>query len=124
AVADFDHFRAPLSADERRRRQAAELTARQSALLERYGYPYVLDEFRLHFTLSGHAPAPFRDGLLRAIDALYARAVGSTPVVANGLSLFRQEDSTSRFRIVETFPFAQGASAAASTRGPVGVPAS
>ncbi len=51
-VAAFDGFRAPLSEEERARRLKAGLNARQEELLERWGYPYVLDQFRFHLTLT------------------------------------------------------------------------
>lgn len=52
-VRDIDQFRAPASAAELARRRKAGLTARQEALLAQWGYPYVLEEFRFHLTLSG-----------------------------------------------------------------------
>jgi hypothetical protein len=39
-------------AEELARRRAAGLTPRQDALLEQYGYPYVLDEWFFHITLT------------------------------------------------------------------------
>lgn len=51
-VRDFDPFRAPLTAYDRARRDPDRLTPRQRELLDEFGYPYVLDEFRLHMTLT------------------------------------------------------------------------
>lgn len=51
-VRRFDHFRAaPTPAETAKRLQAA-LNPRQRHLLERWGYPYVLDEYRFHITLT------------------------------------------------------------------------
>lgn len=55
-VRDLDAFRAPASEAELARRRKAGLTAPQDALLTRWGYPYVMDEFRFHLTLSGGVP--------------------------------------------------------------------
>src|SRR5262249_23894375 len=52
-VRAFDSFRAPPEAAEVARRRMARLSARQEALLAAWGYPYVLEEFRLHLTLTG-----------------------------------------------------------------------
>lgn len=52
-VQDLDRFRAPLTADEVAKRNPGKLSPAQRALLERWGYPYVLDEFRFHMTLTG-----------------------------------------------------------------------
>ncbi|MDI3337881.1 DUF1045 domain-containing protein [Defluviimonas aestuarii] len=49
----FEPFRAPLTAAEYARRCPDSLTTRQRALLDTYGYPYVLEEFRFHLTLTG-----------------------------------------------------------------------
>lgn len=52
-VTELDHFRAPAREAELARRRKAGLSARQDELLLKWGYPYVLDEFRFHLTLSG-----------------------------------------------------------------------
>ncbi len=52
-VTELDHFRDAPTEDELNRRRAAGLTGIQDALLKRWGYPYVLDEFRFHITLTG-----------------------------------------------------------------------
>ena len=52
-VQALDAFRAPASEAETARRRQAGLSARQDALLQQWGYPYVMDAFRFHLTLSG-----------------------------------------------------------------------
>ena len=52
-VRDLNPFRAPASEVELARRRSAGLSARQVALMLEWGYPYVLEEFRFHLTLSG-----------------------------------------------------------------------
>lgn len=52
-VSELDHHRRPASESELERRRAAGLTDLQEALLMKWGYPYVADEFRFHLTLSG-----------------------------------------------------------------------
>lgn len=55
-VRDLDAFRAPASAEELARRRTAGLSTRQDALLGQWGYPYVMEEFKFHLTLSGRLP--------------------------------------------------------------------
>lgn len=43
----------PLSFEEMQRRRRAPLTPHQDALLQRWGYPWVFDEFRFHCSLTG-----------------------------------------------------------------------
>ncbi|MEP2532152.1 DUF1045 domain-containing protein [Shimia sp.] len=52
-VQSLDHFRAPPSEAELARRRKSSLSPRQDALLTQWGYPYVMDEFRFHITLTG-----------------------------------------------------------------------
>lgn len=52
-VSQLDRFRAAPHPDELARRRRAGLSPRQEALLLEWGYPYVMDEFRFHLTLSG-----------------------------------------------------------------------
>lgn len=56
-VIDLDPFRAPATVAELERRRKSGLSARQDALLIRWGYPYVMEEFRFHLTLTGQLPA-------------------------------------------------------------------
>ena len=57
ATKAFDPFRAPLSPEDRARRNPDKLTPRQRDYLDRWGYPYVFEEFRFHMTLTGRLPA-------------------------------------------------------------------
>lgn len=70
----IDHHRAPPDAAEMARRRAAGLTGEEEAHLTRWGYPYVLDRFRLHLTLSRHLPdadaAQLRDALAPVFQPL------------------------------------------------------
>jgi hypothetical protein len=52
-VETLDPFRAPPSAADLARRRKARLSPRQDALLVKWGYPYVFEEFRFHITLTG-----------------------------------------------------------------------
>lgn len=52
-VRDLDGFRALPDEKEQARRRKGGLNARQEALLAEWGYPYVMDQFRFHMTLSG-----------------------------------------------------------------------
>ena len=63
----FDTYRAPMNEQERIRRLTPGLTARQRSHVERWGYPYVFEDFRFHMTLSGPLAKADRD---RALDWL------------------------------------------------------
>ncbi len=98
-VAAFDRFRAPLTDKDRLRRATHTLSLRQQALLERWGYPYVFDQFRFHMTLTGSLP---EERIHRWLDSL-ERYVGAHPLVIDALTLLEQENPSAQFRIVERF---------------------
>lgn len=52
-VRAFDRFRAPLTHSDIERRNPERLNGRQRAHLERWGYPFVFEEFFFHMTLTG-----------------------------------------------------------------------
>lgn len=52
-VTGLDPFRAPPSSEELTKRRAGGLSPAQEAALTAWGYPYVMDEFRFHITLTG-----------------------------------------------------------------------
>ncbi len=72
-VRDLDTFRAPATEAELTKRRAAGLSERQVALLTQWGYPYVMEEFRFHLTLTGRLPedavAWWTDAVGRALPA-------------------------------------------------------
>ncbi|MDD2926856.1 DUF1045 domain-containing protein [Rhodoferax sp.] len=87
-VTALDHLRAPLSQTDLARRQEEHLTARERTLLLQYGYPYVLDLFRFHFTLSGPLPWPVAQQVQQALADPVARLNATTPLVLDRLCLF------------------------------------
>ena len=99
-VAAFDHFRRPLSNEDRQRRAVHNLSPRQQALLERWGYPYVFDQFRFHMTLTGPL-AEERVG--RWLDSLGQYISGPKALVIDAVTLLEQASADARFRVVERF---------------------
>jgi putative phosphonate metabolism protein len=89
----FDRFRAPMTAEERARRLQSNLSPRQQALLDQYGYPYVLEEFLFHMTLCD------RDGeaMQRAAEAWLEPALAE-PLWLDRIVLFHQPQSGAPFR--------------------------
>lgn len=65
---------APLSADELARRRRQPLTPEQDGLLQRWGYPWVLQQFRFHLSLTGGLKASSeaqRVALVRAAETVF-----------------------------------------------------
>ena len=103
-VVQLDGLRAPASPMELARRRAAGLSERQDALLSRYGYPYVLDEFRFHLTLTDRLPAE-EAGRLQEWLAEYFRPALASLTLVDGVCLFAQERPGAAFRLVRCHEF-------------------
>jgi putative phosphonate metabolism protein len=101
-VRDFDAFRAPLTAQDRARRNPSALTPAQADHLDRWGYPYVMDDFRFHMTLTGRVPAPRRDAMVALLRERFA-ALNLRTLAIDRIALFRQDDPAARFRILAQF---------------------
>jgi putative phosphonate metabolism protein len=95
-VRAFEPFRAPLTDHDRQRRLKSPLTPRQIEHLERWGYPYVFEEFRFHMTLSGSLPSDKRDAVLPFLRAEFAK-LGLTSHAVGHIAIFKQERSDARF---------------------------
>jgi putative phosphonate metabolism protein len=102
-VRHFDRFRAPPDPAELTRRRSAGLTARQEELLRRWGYPYVMEEFRFHLTLTGRIDGAARARLIPVLESMFAADRIGAPVIRS-LSIFRQEAPDQPFRIVARAP--------------------
>lgn len=100
-VRDLDPLRAPLSKADRERRRPEKLTEQQLLLLDRWGYPHVLDEFRFHMTLTGPIPDSERDEVLSILTALYSPH--DEPLTIRDLSIFKQSANVERFKLVHRF---------------------
>jgi putative phosphonate metabolism protein len=101
-VTGFDDLRAPMPAEERARR-ARGLDANQAAHLDRWGYPYVLDTFRFHMTLSERLSEADATIVRRTLDPL-AAAVCADPVRVDAVTLFVQPDEGAPFLVDGRFP--------------------
>ncbi|MFC3228599.1 DUF1045 domain-containing protein [Marinibaculum pumilum] len=107
-----EDFRAPPGEAELARRRAAGLTPRQEALLQRWGYPYVMDEFRFHMTLSERLEEPRRSRVLAALQAHFAGAL-DRPVSLDALTIFAEPAPGGPFHHHRRFPFLAGSDAGA-----------
>jgi len=102
-VREFDCFRAPLTAEARARRNPSELTLRQCNYLDRWGYPYVMEEFRFHMTLTGRLAAERRETIVAILRERFA-TLNMTSLSIDRIALFRQDSASARFRIVGHWP--------------------
>jgi hypothetical protein len=102
-VTEFDAFRAPLTPDDRARRKPERLTERQRDYLDRWGYPYVMEEFRFHMTLTGRLSDERRGPIVARLRERFA-AIELATLAVDRIALFKQDDGASRFRIIGNWP--------------------
>jgi putative phosphonate metabolism protein len=102
-VTELDGFRRPLSAEELSHRRAARLSPRQDELLAQFGYPYVLDQFRFHMTLTERLPCADAS-LLGPWLRDYLAAALAMPLRCEDLCLFVQDGPGEAFLLLQRFP--------------------
>lgn len=102
-VTSFDRFRAQATEAETARRNQAALTPRQRELLKAWGYPYVLDEFRFHLTLTDRIPRPRRQEVERVLHGWFGALLGATLPVA-ALALFTEAEPGAPFTLRAVHP--------------------
>ncbi|HEY7760810.1 MAG TPA: DUF1045 domain-containing protein [Burkholderiales bacterium] len=103
-VVELDRWRAPPHADELARRRAASLSARQEAMLARYGYAYVLDEFRFHLTLTDRMPGHEAQSLRELLAEHFTDALRQRLAV-DSICLFVQERPGVPFTLARRYDF-------------------
>ena len=91
-VEGTDALRAPLTEADIARRKPESLTSRQRALLQVWGYPHVMEEFRFHLTLTDRLPAAEVAPVMTALEAHFTPVL-PRPFVIEDLCLFG-EDAT------------------------------
>lgn len=103
SITRFEKYRAKLTSEDLTRRKKKAFSASQVSNLQRYGYPYVFEEFNFHMTLSGTMPDD-DNGFLRWLGVLYSQMVPETPLL-DRLCVFKQSDRKAAFIRIANFPF-------------------
>ena len=68
----FDAYRAPMLPEERAQRVAQGLTRGQLGHLDRWGYPFLFEDFQFHMTLTGRLPPSQRGEILQTLERAFA----------------------------------------------------
>ncbi|MBH0238558.1 DUF1045 domain-containing protein [Methylobrevis albus] len=106
-VEAFEPFRAPLSPAQLARRHASGLTPRQADYVDRWGYPYVFEEFRFHMTLTRRLEPDLARTVLAAAAAHFGVALAD-PVRGTHLAIFVERAPGAPFEVAALFPLAGG----------------
>lgn len=98
-VRELDAYRTPLTPEDRARRNPDRLSPRHRKLLDRWGYPWVMEQFRFHMTL-GARMSPVGVDTLIATLAPHLAPLLPDPHPVDAVTL-AGEDSEGRFHLIE-----------------------
>lgn len=104
-VRDFDRFRAPITTCELARRSINKLTHVEKRNLIAWGYPYVLDQFRFHITLTTQITDDAEKEVVHAVLSKIFSPVLGVEIVMDAICLFVEPDPGHPLLCVERFPF-------------------
>jgi Protein of unknown function (DUF1045) len=116
-IRGLDRLRAPFVERGRQYRMSERLTPRQAYYLHAWGYPYVLDEFDPHFTLTNAIPDADR---VARLEWDFGLRVPSRTLHVDALTLFGQGEPDGEFRILHRFPLGRPHRSRQSTRALAG----
>jgi 2'-5' RNA ligase len=104
-VRAFEGFRRPLTKEQETEYHRNRLTVHQEQMLEHWGYPYVMEEFQFHITLTDPiADDRERNLIMEALREIAAPVLGIS-IPLRELSVFCEPDGKQPMSIVARFPF-------------------
>lgn len=103
-VRELDTVRQPMTPEERARRRPELLDDRGRELLDRWGYPHVLERFRFHMTLTGPLQAARAEAMAAALAEQLASLHREEPPVLDRLCLFHEPAPGEPFMRVHDAP--------------------
>lgn len=104
----LDRLAAPLSPDELEcRRRKGSLSTQEDALLVRWGYPYVMERYRFHFSLTGNLHGVDDTTAKRLEQAAQVWFGALPPCRFDGLSLFAEPSKGADFVFVDRWELAR-----------------
>ncbi|MGF9565248.1 DUF1045 domain-containing protein [Neorhizobium sp. JUb45] len=106
-VEQFEPFRAPLSEADIARRKPEKLSEPQRNYLHQYGYPYVMEEFRFHMTLTGPVVEERSAAIAALLTQRFAAFTGK-PRSIDALTVFVEPQRGEPFSVLHRAPLKSG----------------
>jgi putative phosphonate metabolism protein len=104
-VRAFEGFRQPLTPDQEEEYLNNRLTVHQEQMLEHWGYPYVMEEFRFHITLTEPLiDETERQLVMDALTRLAAPLIGQR-IAVHELTVFGQPARRQPMSVIARIPF-------------------
>lgn len=96
-VVGLDDLRAPQTPADIARRNPDRLDTREAQLLERYGYPHVLERFRFHMTLTDPVDPEIAHSVMTGLAANLDHLNATAPLTLDRLCLFVEREPGANF---------------------------
>jgi hypothetical protein len=107
-VRAFEAYRVPLSAEQLENYKQNKLTVHQEQMLDHWGYPYVMEEFRFHMSVTDRIDdAKEREEIMEVLEKL-AGPVLAKAVPVRELTVFTQTAVDAPMIPLERIPFGRG----------------
>lgn len=107
-VKELNDYAEPLGSDELSRRRLAGLSSQEDALLLRWGYPYVLERFRFHCSLTGSLAKASHQEVLALTQAAHQHFDQLPPCVFDSLAIFVEPTRGADFVMLQQCPLMGG----------------
>ncbi len=108
-VTVLNDYAEPLGPEELGRRRSAGLSAQEDALLLRWGYPYVLERFRFHCSLTGSLVSASRQEISALTQAAHQHFDQLPPCLFDSLAIFVEPTRGADFVLLQQCPLMGGA---------------
>jgi hypothetical protein len=104
-VRAFEAYRLPLSDEQLENYKQNKLTVHQEQMLEHWGYPYVMEEFRFHISVTDRIDDPReREEIMDALEKV-AAPILRKPVTVREIAVFSQPGLDQPMSPIERIPF-------------------
>lgn len=104
-VRAFEGFRTPLSKQQEDDYKLNKLTVHQEQMLEHWGYPYVMEEFRFHISLTDRIDDDSERQNVMDLLTAFAKPVLGQPILIRDLAVFAQDGIGQPMKVIERIPF-------------------
>ena len=104
-VKDLDGFRVTESIENLKKRRAVGLTSSEENNLLKWGYPYVLDDFRFHLTLTSKLLPDVSSNVFSVLSS-ELQTVLTAPLLIGKISLVGEHNMHGKFEVIEEFSLA------------------
>ena len=95
----------PLSKEQMAHYLRNKLTVHQTQMLEHWGYPYVMEEFRFHISVTDRIDNDAERAAMMTTVQKMTIGVVNKPLIVSDVAVFYQSDREKPMELLQRFPF-------------------